>query len=315
MFDMNGFIVKHGTAQSLIKNKDPSRIVTFSFMVDTPLQKIVSDIRHDFHAMLWETVRAYSVVFRERFDQDVLNTNALKLVTDAPPAMPDKDFRELLLDALMQIRERLHAPNSEDTIEAPILRRYSPKRGGSLVFRADIKASNDYLLSSHLIDMLDCLCCEKAFIIVFSLAYINNLDDFTLIGVAFETPQHGPLMYFEFDPNGNCALTIPVFASLPIDKYKSFINKIFHLQAGKSLFDVIGEYSFVSNDPLFPEVLTRFVYALFREFKDSFYASSFNYVGPLREYPQKYYTHTGDYSEAVLSTNRIVELLAYNPLL
>jgi predicted ATPase len=124
-----------------------------------------------------------------------------------------------------------------------------------------------------------------------------------------------PIMNFEFEPeNGELLdVTIPSLQPNPIIKYKSLISKIFDFKSDKSIFDIMGNYSFVSNDPLFPELLNRFVNIFFNEFRESFSELTFNYMGPLREYPQKYYIGASNYCDlSVLSNYKIAELLANN---
>lgn len=292
MFDLNGDVVRMGDSKSLIKDKDENNRLDLKFNVkirdNQTISGIAKKIQNNFHESLWETLRIYYTLIR---DEGVDNLKEMDNIQQALklPALSNTENREILLKALQDLRKIVANlkmnPDKENALWS-LRRRFSRSRG-ELVSRGDIKSDLDYHLSSQFIDSLKHLHLDE-FAIGFSLKYSDVSKDFVISEIIIESDNKA-ILRFDF-MGGLKKIFMPLLKDNSIDDYKSFFERMFHCDGNVSIFDLYKNAEFLSNDPVFPSLVNQFMYVVFEEFRCSFSDDSFNYIGPLREYPQKYFT-------------------------
>ncbi len=310
----NGPYVSCGDPLSLISRRDDSKPLVINLKIKTNgiLNKRLSNIEEQFRSAMWENFRIYYSVLRDRLPEDGMEQLGLSgLLTDK--TLSKDRQRHLLIRFFEYAKQYVPDMEGDEEPDSLMFQRYSAKQR-RFVHRQDIKASEDYEWSFNLIGRLADIK-DKELESEIYLAYESTSRDLVLQKLTIRINGNDAIVLdFDKDTRELTELSLPMFRDQPIDRYLPSIKKMFNFRG--SMFDFIVRVRYLSNDPLFPQILNQVLSEMFDILRESFNKGKFNFVGPLRDYPRKYYVRwllSG--GGAVQIQESISEILEGNPTL
>lgn len=327
--DLNGFSVQLGDAKNLIKDRDPSKELAFEFRLEAnaSFDEAIVEIRDSFLETLWETLRTYYLYLRR--DQPEIEHSELRdleeylgeavnpLISNRKSiSIKDRDLLNRIIKGLQSMKDKTDRDNSSNDPKANVLlRRYSRSRR-ALVLRQELKAEEDYLWTADFIEAAERSTSRTRFL-KFTLKYSEDKKDFAVsrLALGYESVTLLDFTFSEPGPNKRQGLreVRGAIDNRAFPKYAS-IGKMFNYQG--SMFDLVVEDPFVSNDPLISRTIGGVARTYFDALRSAFAGSTFNYVGPLRDTPRKYYIQGDQYRERRPTSDvPIAELIAGSEVL
>ena len=282
----NGTFVSFGDPLSLISGKNKKRRLALNIDLKTTdeINNELKDVTKEFYSTIWETLRLYFTLIRENNEYKNISDD-IKQILESPTVIYQEQYKNTILDKLGKLKaisEKIESTHSEDSI---IFQRFS-KREKKLVSRKDIKSKDDYSLSFQLIETIKKIRWNDIQL-SFEFKYDNKRHDMSITKMSIYSGDF-QMLTADFDPDTRELVNIdfPFIEKNILTRFR-MITKLFNND--KTIFDVVVENDFLSNDPLFPELLNKILLILIQHFKNSFEENRIYYVGPLRDYPKKYY--------------------------
>lgn len=286
--ETNGPYASCGDPLSLLSRRDGSKPLILNVRMKTngKLDEQLSNIEEQFRASMWENFRIYYSLLGDKIPESKMRHLGFSDLLESKTLSRNQQ-RSLLTRFLEYAKQYLPEMQSDVRLrDMLVLQRYSATRR-EFVHRGDIKATEDYDLCFRLAERLSILKGDDLEVEI-HLAYESSSRDLVPDKLVIRLDGSDAIVIdFERGKYELKTIVIPFLSDKPIHRYLPSIKRMFNF--GGSIFDFVVAAKYLSNDPLFPQLLNRVLLAVFGHFRESFGRDSFHFVGPLRDYPRKYY--------------------------